>query len=93
LLENGRRKTHRRRSVLEKENLKNMCPKARFTPAAVMVNDGFPRSEALWELTPGGSCVRDPQHCFQDQAHIGSSASTLLGLKERTELLPLRLGQ
>jgi len=58
-----------------------------------MGDDGFPRSEAFRELAPSGSRVRDPHHRFQDQAHISSSTSTLLWLKQRTELLPLSLGQ
>jgi hypothetical protein len=77
------------------KRIKHVLEDTGFLPAIEAARHRAPRAIALWQIVPGGAGAQNPQHAIKDATMVDGWPPGLrfLGREQRSELLPLRVGQ
>ena len=76
------------------EVIEDAVPQAALAPAIEARVDGFPGSEKLRQVAPGGAGVEDPEDAVDHEAVVlGRTAGPLTGREQGAQDLPLGIAQ
>jgi hypothetical protein len=70
------------------QNFEDPLPNTSFAPAIASPEDRVPVTESLRQITPGGSCLRDPQHSVYRQSIILARSARIARLARQVRLDP-----